>query len=227
MESSGKTISLSDLFACTFKEGKGYADLDKVNQKFKKWAEKHDSTYSAWTITPQFRSNDGKFDVGWIGSWQGGSSMGKGLDSWMSDNDGLGAAYGEVIDCSHSLVSSVPVNAPAGPPDNGVVWFTSCSVNEDKNHRDAFEAHKKMSAGMREMGGKGQSWLMYPVFGFQDLDFDYYSVVSFNSYEELGEAWHLWTNEGGYEAHGAALMSVVSCDSPRVYDARLVVGNQQ
>lgn len=216
-----------ELFACTFKEGKGHADLAKVNEKFAKWSRKNDRGYSSWTITPQFRSNDGEFDVGWIGSWQAGSAMGKGLDSWMKDSDGLGEAYGEVIDCSHSLVSSVAVNAPAGPPNDGVVWFSSCTLNEGKNHKQAFEAHKKMSAGMRQLGAKGQSWLMYPVFGFSDIEFDYYSVVTFNNYEELGEAWHQWTNGKGFEKHGADLMSVVTCDSPRVYDARLIVGNEK
>ena len=221
------TVAPVELFACTFKEGKGMEDMAKLNEKFKKWSKKQDDGYSAWTITPQFRTNDGQFDVGWIGSWQAGSAMGKGLDTWMKGNDGLGAAYAELIDCSHSLVSSVAINAPAGPPNDGVVWFSSCSMNEGVNSRQAFEAHKKFSAGMRQLGGKGQSWLMYPALGFKDLDFDYYSVVSFNNYAELGEAWHLWTNGGGYEKHGPGLMSVVTCDSPRVYDARLVVGNER
>lgn len=226
-QESDNMVNPVELFACTFKEGKGYDDLAKVNEKFRKWAKKNDSGYSAWTITPQFRTNDGQFDVGWIGSWQAGADMGKGLDNWMSNNDGIGADYGEVIECSHSLVSSVAINAPAGPPNDGVVWFSSCSLNDGANHAQAFEAHKKLSAGMRTMGGKGQSWLMYPVFGFKDAEFDYYSVVSFNNYQELGEAWHLWTNGKGYEKHGAALASLLSCDSPRVYDARLVVGNER
>lgn len=220
-------VSPVELFTCTFKEGKGHADLEKINEKFKKWANKADPGYSAWSITPQFRTNDGEFDVGWIGSWQAGSDMGKGLDKWMSDDDGLGEAFAEVIECSHSLVSSVAINAPAGPPDNGVVWFSSCTLQDGKNNNQAFEAHKKMSAGMRQMGGKGQSWVMYPVFGMRDIEFDYYSVVTFNNYQELGEAWHLWTNGKGYENFGPALASVTSCDSPRVYDARLVVGNEK
>lgn len=226
-EENEAVVSPVELFACTFKEGKGHGDLEKINEKFAKWSKKKDPGYSAWTITPQFRTNDGEFDVGWIGSWQTGSGMGKGLDSWMSDSEGLGKAYGEVIECSHSLVSSVAINAPDGPPNDGVVWFSSCSLNEGKNHNQAFEAHKQLAAAMRQMGGKGRSWLMYPVFGFKDADFDYYSVVAFNNYEELGEAWHLWTNGRGYEKHGPGLMSVVTCDSPRVYDARLVVGNDQ
>ncbi|QFU74727.1 hypothetical protein EY643_03140 [Halioglobus maricola] len=213
-----------ELFACTFKEDKGWKDLDSVNKRFAKWSKKNDGSYSAWTISPQFRQNDGEFDVGWIGSWATGAEMGKGMDNWMSGNDGIGEDFGDVIDCSHSLVSSVPVHAPKGPPkSDGIVWFSSCTLEEGSDSRKAFEAHKKFSSMMADMGGKGQAWLMYPVFGFSDIKFDYYSVVSFDNYGELGEAWHNYTNGGGYAKHQQTMAGVASCDSPRVYDAKVVV----
>jgi hypothetical protein len=67
-----------ELFACSWQEGKGMKDLQKVNSKFTKWAKKHEPGYSAWTITPQFRSSDEPFDVGWIGAWKDGATMGSG-----------------------------------------------------------------------------------------------------------------------------------------------------
>jgi len=45
-----------ELFSCAWEDGKGMKDLMKASERFNKWADKHDMKYSAWTITPQFRS---------------------------------------------------------------------------------------------------------------------------------------------------------------------------
>lgn len=44
-------------------------DLDKVSNRFNKWSDKNQKGYSAWTITPQFRTSDQPFHMGWIGAW--------------------------------------------------------------------------------------------------------------------------------------------------------------
>jgi hypothetical protein len=206
-----------DLYGCTFKEGKGMADLDRLDAKFKKWAEKNDAEQSSWRIAPILRDTEGQFDVGYIGSWNTGAAMGKGMDAFGTNTE-LNAAYQAVIDCGHSLWASVEINAPDGPPENGIVWFSSCTVQEGATDDQAFAAHKGMAAAMREMGGKGQSWLFYPSLGSGKMDFDYFSVVSFNSMAELGEAWEMYYNQGGWK-NAAAVGKVTSCDVPRVYSA--------
>lgn len=209
-----------DLYSCTFKEGKGMADLDKLDARFKKWAEKNDKGQSAWRIAPILRGNNEPFDVGYLGSWNSGAEMGAGMDAWGAGGDLL-AEYEATIDCSHVLTASAEINAPNGPPENGIVWFSSCTLAEGSTHEDAFAAHKATSAAMREMGGKAQSWLFYPSLGFGDIEFDYYSVVSFNSMSELGEGWEMYYNKGGWKKAQAA-EQVTSCDSPRVYSAKSV-----
>lgn len=213
-----------ELFACTYKKGKGMGDLNKVNAKFNKWADKHDPGYSGWTITPQFRSSTEPFHVGWIGSWDSGAEMGKGLDAWREDDDGVGAGFGQVLECnSHALMSSVEVMAPQGPPaDSGVVWFSSCTRAEGVSNEEAFAAHKQFSVAMAELGGTGQSWLFYPALGAGDIKFDYYSVLSFASYADLGAGYDLYTRGGGYAKAAEAFAGVVSCDSPRVYSSTQV-----
>ena len=142
------------LYSCTFKDGKGMRDLDRLDAKYVKWAEDNDQAQSSWRIVPAVRSTGEPFDVGYIGSWSTGEAMGAGLDAWMAA--GLNADYGTVIDCGHSLWASMTVNAPNGPPENGVVWFASCSVNEGATTQQAAMAHKAVSAAMTEMGRKGQ-----------------------------------------------------------------------
>jgi hypothetical protein len=202
-------INPVELYTCSFKEGKSMADLDKLDARFKKWADKNNRDHSSWRLVPLLRATESPFDVGYIGSWNSGKSMGAGMDAW-GGNDDLLVEYNATIDCGHSLLASVEISAPDGPPKNGVVWFSSRKVQENATDELAFAAHKKMGAAMREMGGKGQSWLFYPSLGFGEVAFDYYSVVSFNSMSELGEAW---------DKKASAMQTITACDSPRVYEA--------
>jgi hypothetical protein len=204
-----------ELYSCTLMEGKTVADLDALDARFKEWADKNNKDHSSWRIVPILRSTAETFDVGYIGSWNSGSTMGAGMDAWMSNQDLL-ADYQETIDCGHSLMASMTINAPDGPPEDGVVWFSTCKVQESASNALAVEAHKRMSAAMREMGNKGQSWLFYPSLGLGDISFDYYSVATWNSMAELGEAWEMYYNKGGWK-QGMAMDAVTQCDSPRVY----------
>ena len=209
-----------DLYSCTFKEGKGMGDLDKLDARFKKWSDENDKAQSVWRMVPILRSNNEPFDVGYIGAWNTGAEMGAGMDAWGNGGQLL-ADYVATIDCGHALVASAEVSAPNGPPENGVVWFSSCTLAEGSSHEDAYAAHKASSAGMRELGGKAQSWLFYPSLGFGDIPFDYYSVVSFNSMSELGEGWEMYYNQCGWQK-AQAVSKVASCDSPRVYSVKAV-----
>ena len=206
-----------DMYTCTFREGKGFDDLDKLDARWKKWAAKNDPGQSAWRLVPILRAGDQPFDVGYLASWTNGAAMGAGMDAWGAAGELLDD-YVATIDCGHALAASVEVNAPNGPPENGVVWFSSCKVNEGRTQQDAFEAHSAVSGAIREMGGKAQSWLFYPSLGFGDVEFDYWSVVSFNSMSELGEGWELYYNGGGWQK-AAAMNDAADCDSPRVYSA--------
>lgn len=214
-----------EMYACDWREGKGMGDLAKLNKTFKAFADEQDPAYSAWTITPQFRAMDDGFDIGWLGSWTDGEAMGASLDR---NRTGKGAemlkSYMEVVDCSggHILMSSVAIHAPEGPPDNGIVMFSSCKVNEKSTMAKAMEAHMKTAADMRERGAKASSWVFHPGLGSGETDFDYYWVVAMDSYSALGTAYESLLNKGGWEVRQKLFKGVVSCDSPRLYDASLV-----
>ena len=208
-------INPVSLYSCTFRDGKTMADLDALDARFKKWADRNDKAQSAWRIVPLIRSSSEPFDVGYIASWNDGEAMGAGMDAWAADDDVL-PGYQAAIDCGHVVVASVPVHAPKGPPKDGIVWFRSCKVQDSASDELAFAAHKKMAAKMSEMGGKGQGWLFYPSLGMGDAGMDYYAVSTFNNMKELGTGWEMYYNSGGWKA-GVALDAVTRCDSPRVY----------
>ena len=212
-----------EFFACDWQNGKGMADLEKVGKKFSKWADKNDSSYSAWILTPQFHTDVG-FDVGWLGGWPDGNAFGKAQDAWQAGGRELAADFAGVMDCSasHELATSAVVSAPKGPPGNGVVMFAECTLQEGKMPADALPAHRKAGAAMKAMGSKASSWLFYPGLGAGDIDFHYWSVLAFSNYTELGAASELYINGGGWEKVMATLGPVTRCGSPSVFDVRLV-----
>ena len=81
-----------EFFACNFQDGKGMADLGKVIEKFKAYADQNDVGYTAWTLTPQFTNDreEDAFDVGWLGAWPDGNAFGKSQDNWMTKDGAPG-----------------------------------------------------------------------------------------------------------------------------------------
>jgi len=223
-ESAVKAVPL-ELFACSWQEGKGMADLESIYKRFNKWSDKHDSSYSAWTITPQFRTSDQPFDLGWIGVWPNGAAMGAGLQAFQDEGGDIAKAFDAVADCSdsHGLFSSVPVNMPAGGANKTpLVQFSSCTLAEGSTAGDVYAAHKGASDFMTSHGGQAASWILWPALGAGDIDFDYYSVVAYDSYEQLGKAFEAYANGGGWQKIQSLMSGVAECDNPRLYDGKLV-----
>ena len=215
-----------EFFACNFQDGKGMADLDKVIDKFKAYADQNDVGYTAWTLTPQFTNDreEDAFDVGWLGAWPDGNAFGKSQDNWMTKGRDVAKAFGAVIDCSnrHEMASSIAINAPEEPPGDGVVMFYACSLGDGKSPNDAIAAAGKLSGAMTALGTNASSWLFFPGMGAGDIDFDFWRVVAFNNYTELGAAAETYMNGGGWQKNMEILGPVAGCSSPGVYDARLV-----
>ena len=212
---------------CEFEDGKNFDDLEKVNAKFNKWADKNDAGYAAWIMVPNLHSGV-DFDFGWLGSWPSGADFGKGTDAFMRAEE-MQEAFVDVIDCGgrHVMATSAVVNAPDGPPDNGVVIFSACHHRDGKSFNDSYEAHKKMATAMSGMGSKGASWIFYPGLGTSSEDPDYWQVVAFKNYTDLGAATELWTNGGGWKKAAEILGPVSSCESSSVWNARLVRGGNR
>ncbi len=67
-EESFKVIPV-EMFACTYNENKGPADLDKAVDNWNAWADKKGwDSYAAWTLTPYYYGPEQEFDVLWLGA---------------------------------------------------------------------------------------------------------------------------------------------------------------
>ena len=215
-----------EAFYCNFKPGKGMSDLMPVAQRFAKWADKNDSSYSAWILTPAYGQFSELPDVVWLGANPSGNEMGKGQETWRASGGDLQKAFDNVIACgAHGVASSVEINAPDGSPGDGVVMFTECSIDDGSDWSKAVAAHKSYSSTMRAMGARNSNWLFFPMIGgSSDRDFDYWGVSTFPSWSAFFDAYELYVNGGGWKKAMEAMNGVGHCNqgSPSVWDVKLV-----
>ena len=211
-----------DAYLCNYREGKGPDDLMKVTAKWNKWMDKNSSVpYNAWIMHPVLSSVNSPLEVAWLGAWQNGNDLGKGMQEWADKGSELNAEFLEVIDCGeHSLAASVNIRPPAKgwPGKTGVAAFTNCTVGEGKTVQDAMAVHQAWAKHLDATGSKAGMWAFFPGPGNNNPDWNYKIVVGHPDYISYGADWESFTNGQGWrKAQELGSGKVVSCDSPRVY----------
>jgi len=209
-----------DFRACNFRDGKGMQDLEKVNAKFREYANKNDFAYAAWVLTPEYHAGAG-FDVGWLGAWPNSESFGVSMEKWNAPGNPVAAEFDRVIDCSlrHEMASSLPINAPESTPVNGIVMFYQCSLNNGKTLSDAYTAHLQAGQAMKGKGSLAMSWFYTPAIAAGGIDFDYYHVVAFSRYSDMGATMEMYINGGGQQLQEEIIGNISSCRTPVVMEA--------
>ena len=209
-----------DFRACNFREGKGMKDLEKMNARFREYANSNDVDYAAWVLTPEFHSGAG-FDVGWLGAWPDSDSFGVSMEKWSAPDNEVAAGFDEVVDCSlrHEMASSLPINAPENTPVNGIVMFYQCSLNPGKTLQDADMAHLEAGQAMKAKGSMAMSWVYTPAVAAGNIDYDYYHVVAFSRYSDMGATMEMYVNGGGQQMQREILGTISSCRTPELFSA--------
>ncbi len=211
-----------DFQACNFRSGKDMADLDKVSEQFREYANKNDLAYAAWTLTPQYYSGAG-FDVGWLGAWPDGVSYGVSAELWATTGRDIAAKFNQVMDCSgRELSFSWPINAPEGTPADGVLLVYECALEEGKTLEDAYAAHMKWGSAKKGLGYLDNSWMWIPAVAAGDIDFDYRHAVLFYRYSDMGATMEKYANEGGIKSREKILGGISACKTPAMLDATSV-----
>jgi hypothetical protein len=211
-----------EAYLCVYRDGKDMDDLMKVTAKWNKWMDDNSSVaYNAWIMTPVLSSVNMPIDLAWLGAWQNGKDMGKGMQEWADKGGDLGAEFDKVIDCGeHSNSASVNIRPPASswPEKEGVAAFSNCTLGESKTIPDAMAVHQAWSKHLDATGSKAGMWAFFPGAGQNNPEWDYKIVVSHPDYISYGADWESFTNGQGWKkAMEIGSGSVVSCDSPRVY----------
>jgi len=208
-----------DFRACTFKPGKTMADLNAVTAKFRDYANQNDLDYAAWILVPEYHSGE-DFDVGWLGAWPNGEAFGVSMEKWKSTGRALQAEFATVVDCSkhHEMAASLPINAADATPQDGIMLVYQCSLAEGKSLKDAYAAHLKWGTAKKSEGFLDNSWLFQPAAGLHHPDFDYYHIVVFYRYSDLGAAMESYSNGDGKKVRDKIYAGVTDCGLPFIYD---------
>lgn len=211
-----------ETFTCDYLDGKGPADLDKVIAEWNDWwDDKGLNSYFAATITPYY-FGELNFDLGWIGAWTGGAAMGSSLDTWTTEGSGMSAKFFDVIECgSHSSFASVNVRQPQDDDesdDNFILNFSNCSFEEDKTFGEFMAAQNEWNDYADEVGIIGATWVMFPLAGETNDDYDFKLVSSEPDHTTVGTNFDVYA-QGHYRKSNELFGPILDCDIDRVYSA--------
>jgi hypothetical protein len=210
-----------EIYTCSYADGKGAADLDKVVANWNKWADDQGlADYSAWTMTPFYSSPEQDFDVIWMGVTQTGKGMGAAQDMWLEKGGTLAGDFESVIPCdSHSMSAAVQFKAPPEreDPSSVILGFSDCTIGDGKHFSTdvapALTAWSEFRAGHGSTAGM---WVFFPVHGGGGEEFDFKFVVSHGNYSEQGADFDNYDPKKAREIFPYGLLS---CDSSRSYIA--------
>lgn len=223
-QDDGMKVIPVELYACSYNENKGAADLDKVVDKWNAWADKHGiDDYAAWTLTPYYFGTEQDFDVIWLGAGTDAVALGKAQDTYLNKNEGMEAEFNQVFSCdAHSNFASLNFKAPpkGATPANSILTFSDCKYKEGSSFSALTAAMGEWSKHMADAGSKAGVWHWYPVYGGGGEEFSFKWIESHENLTNLGVDYESYGNGGGYMASGRLFGHLLDCDSTRAYIAQ-------
>ena len=223
---AGPDFRAVEIWPCSFLDGKGMDDLNKVIRKWNRFMdEQGDTTYTAWLLTPNF-VNGNMFDVGWVGVWPNSEIMGQSMQRGTEpDNRAMTAEFFDVVSCAqHALFASVMMSPPAeSAPETAVLRFSNCKIADGKTGSDAADAVGAWSKHLQESGSDSGIFMWWPAFGeVPDADYSFKMITANRDYTGFANDWESFLNGRGFEKYAEIVGDTMSCDIGRMYDARSV-----
>lgn len=209
-----------ELFACTYNEGQGPADLDAVVANFNEWADDHDvNNYSAWTLVPYYASPEQEFDWLWLGGSPSAKELGALQDTWLAEGRKVQAEFDEVADCNvHANFATLQFKKPPerDDPDHIVVSFSDCNMADGVTFDDVAPAITAWAEYRTGTGSTAGLYVLFPAYGGGGEEFDFKFVASYGNLAEQGADWDEYS-AGGYAKAAELFGGKLDCDSSRVY----------
>jgi hypothetical protein len=210
-----------EIWACSYNDGKGRADLDAVIDEWNDWMDEEGQTnYYAAILEPAF-FGERNLDIGWLGVYPDGNAMGAGTDHWISKGGDVNDSFGEVISCGqHAMFATMEMRDPGEPEegdDDFVLAFSNCSINEGKTFEDVQAAQELWNAYGAEHGFTGGAWVMWPIWGENvEADYDFKFLGSADDFTALGANYQLMA-DGHWRKNNEIWDGLLDCDSTRIY----------
>lgn len=209
-----------EIFACSYLDGKGPADLDPVIKKFNAWADKRKiEDYWAWTMVPYYAGPEQEFDMLWLGASMDAKTLGRVQDAWLATGGKVQDDFDEVVRCdvhSNSAVLQFKESPEREDPSRGVVTFSDCSMAKGMSFDDMYPALAEWSKYITEQGSNSGMYVFFPAYGAGGEKFDFKWVSSHQNLEELGADWDNYS-ETGWKKANELFAGKLDCDSSRAY----------
>ena len=220
-ETDGQAFNMFHVRTCNFNDGKGFDELDDAIRDWNRWADDRGmDDYMAITMTPNFHGPD-TFEVAWIGMSSNAEAFGASMDTYMAEGGDVTEGFMEVLACdSHGMWASSEVKAASEsqPPDNVVIVFRDCTINDGVTFDEIGEGAGAWADFMVENDYPHGEWMWWPVFGGGGAEYDFKIVQGFSSHADVGRMLEKYGNGGGWRTYQEHLGSLVQCDDGRVYD---------
>lgn len=209
-----------EMYACSYNEGKGAADLDAATKKFNDWADKNEiDDYFAMTMVPWYSGPDQDFDTLWLGGSANAKTLGRIQDTWLAKGSKEAQAFAEVSTCDgHSAYSALQIKQPPERENskNLVVTFADCNMSEGTTFSDLYEPLIEWGEYKGEHGSTAGMWVFFPSFGGGGETFDFKWVTAYQNLEDMGADWDQ-SNQSGWQKANELFEGKVDCDSTRAY----------
>ncbi len=210
-----------EIYAGSFAEGKGMADLDPLIGEWNDWADDNGlDDYSAWTLTPFYAGPEQDFDVLWLGVSETGQGLGAAQDKWLTNGGDLQAKIDSVAPCNaHGMFAALQFKDPPEreDPSSLVIAFTDCTIGDGKSFSG--DVAPALAAWGEFRSGHGSTagiWAFFPVYGGGGEEFDFKYVASHGNHAEQGAD---FDNYDPAKAREIFPKGTVDCDSSRSYIA--------
>jgi hypothetical protein len=215
-----ETATPVEIFTCTYNEGKGHGDLGPILGEWNEWADAQGlKDYSAWILTPYYSSPEQDFDMIWLGGSPSAVALGRAQDAWIATGGKLQKKFDEVVSCSaHTAFATLEFKQPPERknPDNVVISFSDCNVDESTSFIDLVPAMMEWAAYREGHGSTSGMWAMMPAMGGGGEDFDFKWVTAYQNLEDFGADFDQYS-ESGWKKGGELFAGKLSCDSSRIY----------
>lgn len=174
-------------------------------------------------LTPFYYGPDQEFDVIWLGAGKDAVALGKTQDAYNAENNGLHAAFGEVLSCdAHANFASLNYKAPpdGATPSNSVLTFSDCKYKEGANYQQLSAAMGEWAKHLDDADSSASIFHWYPVYGGGGEKFHFKWIEAFKNLEALGVDYESFGNGGGFATNNRLMGHLVDCDSSRAYLAK-------
>jgi len=215
-----KPASPVELYACSYNEGKGPADLDKAAAAWNAWADKNElNGYSAWTLVPYYSGPEQEFDVLWLGGSSKAATLGRAQDLWLATGSKEMQGFNDVWSCdAHMNYATLQFKKPPERknPNNVVLSFSDCTMADGVTFDDLVPSLMEWAKYREGHGSTSGMWVLFPAYGGGGEEFDFKFVASWQNLEEQGADYDQY-NESGWKKGQELFSGKVDCDSSRVY----------